>query len=436
MKKSFKIGKKRKIRFWGIKKMKNHFDSLLRTVYDRIVSRIFKETYRMQEKDFTRNRKLKFHEIVLLILKGSKNGLRAGIQTFLKEIDTDVDTYSKAAFCKARQKIHPDAFKDLFEGSVTQFYEEVSWKRFHGYRVSAIDGTVLNLPNTAELLELFGSEPFIGNTQVQSHSSCLYDVLNHVIMDCQIGAHNGNERILALAHLEKLAAIRSEKELLVFDRGYPSEQLMRALDKKGFKYLMRCNKKEFFREVRKVDAPDAIVTRKCKDGDLTFRVISIALEDKFETLITNITDEEFTISEFKELYHLRWEIETKYDDLKNKLQLENFSGVSAICILQDFYATMFLSNAMAFLEADLTDEIEEYNLSHDNKYEYQLNRAATIAALKESFVEFVITDSNRKRKKLLRHIQRELMQCLIPIRNGRSFPRKRKHYSLKFHSNS
>lgn len=416
--------------------MKKHLDNLLKAVYDRLKSKSFKESHRMQKKDFTRNRKLNFSEIMLMILKGSKNGLQAGLHTFLKEIHHDMDTYSKAAFCKARQKIHPNAFKELFELTVDRFYREVSFKTFRGYRLSAIDGTDLNLPNTPELLEIYGSEAFFNGPQVQSQCSCLYDVLNHVILDGEMGPHNANERILALSHLEKLAAMQGEKELLLLDRGYPSEQLMHAIEEKGFKYLMRCNKKEFFREVRKADSPDAVVTRKSKERDLTFRVITVTLEDKDETLLTNIMDEDFTIGDFKELYHLRWGIETKYDDLKNKLQLENFSGINAVCILQDFYASLFLSNAMAFLEADCAAEIEKINRSGKNKYQYQMNRALTISLLKESFVELVITDSDRKRRKLHRHIQNELMSSLLPIREGRSFPRHKKHPAIKFPFNS
>lgn len=412
--------------------MQNHLNTLLRTVYEKLQSEAFKETYRMQSRDFTRNRKLGFFEIMLLILRSSKKSLHTSIDTFLKEVRCGVDSYSKAAFCKARQKIHPDAFKALFTLTVEQFYKEVPYKRYRGYRLLAIDGTDLNLPNTPELLELYGSESFFNGPQVQSQCSCLYDVLNHVILDGIMDVHNASERTLALTQLEKLG----KGDLLLLDRGYPSEQLMLAMEEKGIQYLMRCNKKEFFREVRKVTVPDAVVTRKSKEKELTFRVLTVAPEGKEETLLTNIMGEDFTVEDFQHLYGLRWGIETKYNDLKNKLQLENYSGVNAICIQQDFYATLFLSNAMAFLEADYAKEIEKLNASEKKKYEYQLNRARTIELLRNSFVELVVTDSRRKQKKLYNHIQKQLQQSLLPIREGRTFPRHKKHPALKFPSNA
>ncbi len=35
-------------------------------------------------------------------------------------------------------------------------------------------------------------------------------------------------------------------------------------------------------------------------------------------LITNIFDDSFTSDDFKYLYHVRWGIESKYNDIKNK----------------------------------------------------------------------------------------------------------------------
>jgi IS4 transposase len=43
-------------------------------------------------------------------------------------------------------------------------------------------------------------------------------------------------------------------------------------------------------------------------------------------LITNRGAEVLRHEDFKELYHLRWGIETKYQMMKQRLELENFSG--------------------------------------------------------------------------------------------------------------
>ena len=92
---------------------------------------------------------------------------------------------------------------------------------------------------------------------------------------------------------------------------------------------------------------------------LKLRVLKIQLSNgDIEYLATNIFDPQITLDDFKWAYHKRWGIETKYNDVKNKLEIENFTGYSPDAILQDFYATMFLADLAGVLEYDLREEIE------------------------------------------------------------------------------
>lgn len=409
---------------------------IVRIVYNILYSEEFKERNRMQDKDFTRNRKLKFHELCILIAKGSKRALQASINAFLSEISGPVQEYSKAAFCKARQKIKPEALKELFVATSTHFYTN-KFKKYRGYRVCAIDGSDLNLPNTESLLEYFGSEKFNNGIHPQAQLSCLYDVLNHVTLDAYIEPFNSNERVMALRHLDYLSEQRTDNELLLMDRGYPSEELLLSMERSRFKYVMRTSKDNFFKEIRDAKGHDEIITRKCKNGNvLAIRVVTVTLPDgKTETLITNIMDESFSKEDFLKIYHMRWGIETKYNDLKNKFQLENFSGTSPICVIQDFYATLFLSNILAYIELDCEKELEEINASGEKKHQYQLNTSLAISALKDNVVQLLITNSKIKQIRLLRKIKSHLMKCLSPVRPNRSFPRARKHVAVRFRKN-
>ncbi len=60
---------------------------------------------------------------------------------------------------------------------------------------------------------------------------------------------------------------------------------------------------------------------------MRIRVIKAALPSgEIEALLTNLTEEQLPAAEAGELYFKRWGIETAYDTLKSKLQLENFSS--------------------------------------------------------------------------------------------------------------
>ncbi|MCL1914644.1 MAG: hypothetical protein FWG10_12415 [Eubacteriaceae bacterium] len=100
------------------------------------------------------------------------------------------------------------------------------------------------------------------------------------------------------------------------------------------------------------------------------RVVKFMLESGgMETLITNIWDKRLGKKAFKKLYFLRWPTEVKYDIAKNKLQLENFSAMTADGIKQDFFACMLLANLAAVAAADALHGICRARLLKSNKHQ-------------------------------------------------------------------
>lgn len=97
---------------------------------------------------------------------------------------------------------------------------------------------------------------------------------------------------------------------------------------------------------------------------------------------------------------MRRGIEEKYDDLRNKLEIENFSGTNNMAILQDFYATMFLNNLAAATAYEYSDEIDNKYNTKDLKYKYKTNISMTISILKINLTEMISTDSSKKKNKL------------------------------------
>jgi hypothetical protein len=59
-------------------------------------------------------------------------------------------------------------------------------------------------------------------------------------------------------------------------------------------------------------------------------------------LCTSLTDcEKYKYKEFEELYHYRWNEEEAYKLLKNRIEIENFSGKTACSVKQDFLQKYF-----------------------------------------------------------------------------------------------
>lgn len=376
---------------------------------------------------------MSFTDYIFAIIRGTKTSLQAGLNAFFDAQKKNEMEYSKQAFSKGRQRIKPEAFRDLFQATVDKFYDKIEWTCWHGYHPFGIDGTRLNLPCTSELNKLYGAQTSQGAPQVQALVSCLYDLLNGIIVDARFAGCKSSERDAAQDMIAKFNTERISNPVFVMDRGYPSAALIDTIMQLGYKFVMRCPT-EFLRSMN-LSLPDNTFEHKFSKlkHPLKIRVVKIKLSnDTIEYLVTNLFESDISLEDFKWLYGKRWSIESKYDDVKNKLEIENFTGYSPDAVLQDFYATLFLANLASTLEYDLREKIEAAHSKPENKYVYKMNISMTISELKRTVVEMLATTSLIKRECLFQQMTRRLMKAVVPVRPNRSFPRERRHKSVKF----
>ena len=111
-----------------------------------------------------------------------------------------------------------------------------------------------------------------------------------------------------------------------------------------------------------------------KHTPITIRMVKIVLDTgETEVLVTNVYDTDiYTQEDLKEVYHLRWGIETYYGYIKEELQLGKFSGIRQICIEQDFAANLFLFNLQRLIEKQTEPYVE--TISNKRKYRYKVNK--------------------------------------------------------------
>ncbi|KAA6319451.1 hypothetical protein EZS27_030657 [termite gut metagenome] len=90
-------------------------------------------------------------------------------------------------------------------------------------------------------------------------------------------------------------------------------------------------------------------------------------------LITNLYDTSlYTTEDLKEVYHLRWSIETFYGYVKEELQMGQFIGIRSICIEQDFATNLFLLNLQSPIEKQTEPYVEAVN--RKRKLTYKVNK--------------------------------------------------------------
>ncbi len=403
---------------------------------------ILSTKYKEKPTDFTRERKIGFKGILISILITLKRSLSVEIDNLLQKLDAeDIVEYTKQAYSQARQKLKPEAFIELNNVLLEEVYKD-DFKTRKDYRVIAVDGSTLQLPNTQEMKEKYGV--FIeGRSDYPAARICLaYDVLNEIILAGKIFPYNLSERS---APEELISQIHNSdiNDLLIFDRGFPSVRLILHLNSLKKKYIFRvCS--SFLREVndftkstdtdKKITidiSKRRIATHRIKDikepVKFDLRCVRIPLETEDEILITNLCPEEASLEELKSLYSLRWGIETKYDLLKNVLELENFTGDTDRVIQQDFYASIYISSLASMMIADAQEEYDINQGDTSKKHEYKINKRMAVAYLKNDLVNIMLQDDPHKASKLYEQFIKKLSKQIVPIRKNRKFGRPKGH---------
>ncbi len=384
--------------------------------------------------------KISFEAFISLLLNPSKRSIQVELNNFLLENENMNDTYSKQAFSKRRQLIKPEAIKEIFQVITDTFYRKADYKTSNEYLVVAIDGCRLNLPDSAELAQHFGSQITGNAPQNQALSSCAFDVLNGLYLDAVISPCKSSERDLAERHIDYInGRYGFEKVLYLFDRGYPSAKLLQKLTDCGAKYIFRCDK-SFVKGI-KASEDDCLVTHKfiSAENELTFRTVRIGLtnengESDEEILITNLSEDDYSKEELGKLYHLRWGIETSYDHAKNSICIENFSGLSAVAIEQDYYAAMYLFNLSAGFAYDIEQQFNAEHNSKGNKYIYKQNLSVTIGTLKPVVTKMILTQSDSEKERYFQKIASQLAKAATKVEQDRHFDRTKKHKTSKYSS--
>ncbi len=360
---------------------------------------------------------------------------------------TKLSSFTQSAFIQSRNKIKPEVFQHLSTTLVTEFYSDndLSIKLWNGYRLLAVDGSRINLPDTKELEDIYGrTNNQTGSGVVQARTSVLYDVLNNLVIDSKLVPLRIGEITLAEEHLLKT----KKNDLIIYDRGYPSFELVSFHNNLDIDFLFRVKVsfnnviKDFVRNGKTSQIVEIKPSKNKilednyfdKNSVVKVRLISVKLNDgSIEILMTSLLDsKKYGSKIFKELYFRRWGVETYYDELKNKLKVEYFSGYSNNTIQQDFNVAIFVSNIQTLIVNDLEEEIHQR--TKDRKLRYKVNSNLSYGFLKDRIISLLQgnQDMEDELKKLFK-------AHLIPIRpnrkNERNYGKYRRRVKPKTFTN-
>lgn len=375
---------------------------------------------------------------------------------------------SSSAITQTKGKIKSDFFKYLFFQInmvlilCSRQPNRKERRSKHQYQFIAIDGSNLPIPvNFSEPDYIVRKKNSNEPKWAGMHLSFCVDLLTGLFLDCVFQTQRGKDErkaaMIIMEHYHRYYHRDGITPVFIMDRGYFSYPLALFCARHGYKYLIRCKEREFFslfpdliekegiRDARKqlsihnrasdrrnpnhkYVSPKTINAIKKGAEEMIYRVRGVSIEISpgvFEYLLTNFTDPDMTVSDYKLLYHARWKIETKIGQIKYGGHLLQIHSKKAEWIKQEVWAgliAMNLSAAAALLAAPEAAQFKETERRQKkSKHKYQINLTNVIRSVslyllgRWGKVIRRISESS-----LVEEIQRE-KSC---IRENRSFPRK------------
>lgn len=396
-------------------------------------------------KALIRRRKMPLEDLIYSMINRKGLTLRLELRNYMKITHPGVEI-SKPGYLKQRMKLNPDAIKFLYQNHNKNFYSdpEITPYLYKGHLVFAADGSDINIPTTPETLELYGTASKKGSKpQAQIGLGCLYDVLNRFVIESDINRVKFDEMKIAEQQIDKLKDTigNTHPFFVIMDRGYPSIPAFIQMIDKGILFVVRLRNNDFKAEQKALSTSDEDVeiqlTKSRRNhymgtdkeklimsrDSFMLRMVTVTLESgASEVLATNLPREAFPEDCFQEIYHMRWQIETAYETLKDRLQLENFTGTKPRLLEQDIYSTIYVSNLAEDIICDIEEQQSEH-LKKDYKHVMQINRTVSIGLLKSDLIYILLEQDIEKKGALMRKLYEEISRNIVPIRPDRHYNR-------------
>lgn len=389
-------------------------------------------------KDFSRKGKLGFEKTIALLLGMEGKSLNNELLSFFSCAE---DTPSASAFVQSRAKLNADALPFLLKS----FSSRAPKQHFKGYRLFAADGSSLQIPYNPDHLDSLITYSNGQHPVNLLHLNALYDLCSNTYSDALIEGQNSyNEQRALITMCERNP---NRHSIYIADRGYESFNLLAHIQAAKSKFLIRIRNscgiaqglqlpdtdefdcsltlKIFDKrtENARSSVPEACVFKYVSAQKFDYellpldtygcftlyvRVLRFKLTDeRFETVITNLDPCAFTPVEIKNLYNMRWGIETSFRHLKYAIGLLHFHSKKVEYIHQEIFARLIMYN---FCEL-----ITSHTITHQKcrNYTYKVNFSTAVHICRQ-FLRGNISPPV---------VETQLLRYDLPIRPDRSFPR-------------
>src|SRR5665648_477936 len=238
---------------------------------------LFKCSNRLKPEYFSRESKMGFKETMLFILNMEKKTIQLELNNFFDKVLKRDDTISKQSYLEARQKIDPKAFVELNNEITKTIYDECDdIELWNGFRLSAIDGSIFEIPDTELLRVEYGVIKNQNREVARAKAASIFDVLNKITIKSQIDKYKKSERTMAKEMIQEMIEDGTKNDLILFDRGFPSAELFAFLIDNRINFLMRAAR-NYSNQIINAKKEDQIISIKYDQKTYKIRVLRFLL---------------------------------------------------------------------------------------------------------------------------------------------------------------
>lgn len=329
----------------------------------------------------------------------------------------------KAALSRYRKKISFNFFKNQL--TILTSKKEAKLNKWNDLRVYATDGWHIELPRTKDLED----NNFKGRSlseyretyTLRMYASHCYDVLNGTTKYFEADCFNDE------LHWAKQFIPKLEKEsLTLYDRLYPSTDVMRLHCEHQSYFLIKCRKKGVVKEIADFfkDSKRKKEFKLLSKHDLYLVKLKSNQAGADYVYVTNLPKKLRTKENIRKLYNMRWEVEVSFKNLAEIQKVEQFHSRDLNGIKQEIYASLWLMNATNILSgrsASIDDEYERVNFKL--LYNWLSRNILIISNGCQELIKdfFTLRDRTKeKRKRYSRSYKRELKHSSSPYKYSNS----------------
>jgi hypothetical protein len=381
-----------------------------------------------------RKRRLPASQVVWLVIGMAllrNRPIRDVVDKLDLALGDDQPLLAPSSIAEARARLGEEPMLWLFARTAHAWaHASAARDRWKGLALYGVDGTTLPMPDTRENTEHFGKSN--GKHGVSGYPmlrmAALIALRSHLVASAAFGPYATSEHYLAA----ELWSALPENSLTIVDRGFFAANILLTIGNgaPNRHWLIRAKTNTRTRVLKVLGPGDELVEMevsaqaRAQNPSLPSTWIARSLHYQRkgfqpQRLLTSLLDvEKYPAEQIAELYHLRWELELAYDELKTEMN----GGTSSILrskspgrVNQEMWGLLQAYNLVRYEMEQIADEAQVPPT--------RISFATVFNMICDEWLWLAGTATPGAIPRQLKRLRSDVRRVVLPERRNRTYPR-------------